>query len=311
MDKRWIHPLFKPSEKTSRDIDIFSTSKRFSPKYYNQPELSPNLKFKKKKTAFNFGQSLSPSFADMLSSYRLPISATCVLLICFFSVFVLALQTKFSKQPSIYASNFVDINFSSLENIDKDSFLRKLSENHQRAINTQINYVAELIRNHRVSPHEAKSMAFIIVRESLHWGYDPLFVTAVIKSESTFRKHALSPVGAMGLMQIMPNTGRYVSQMHQVEWSGTSKLNDPHYNIKLGVAYLKYLDKMFKGDREKMLVAYNWGPANVMNALKSSKRFPSSTIKYARDIMNNHGKWNADYNQKMARFLHLNPEAIS
>lgn len=311
MERRWKHPLFKPSRKSSRDLEIFSTAKRLSPIYFARPEISANINFSANAKSGDFGQPDRLKLKDIFKTHRFSVSASVVFLVSVVSIFVFALQTKFASAPSIYASSFSEVSFSELDPMSKESFLRRLTEEQTRQINSQVHYVAHLINNHRVSNEEAKRMAYLIVRESLSLGYDPLFITAVIKSESTFRKHAVSPVGATGLMQIMPDTGRFVSKMHNVEWNGVSKLRDPHYNIKLGIAYLKYLDEMFKGDREKMLVAYNWGPANVLRAMRNSTRFPSSCVKYARSIITNHGRWNADFNQKMAQYQYLNLEALS
>lgn len=311
METRWTHPLFKPSKKSTREMDIFLSAKRLSPKYYTEPELSTNLRLRKNKATAKFGQSFAPTLSQFLGSYRFTLAASVVFIACAISIFVLVMQTKFSTAPSIYAVNMTDLKFADLDPMNKESFLRRLSDEHSRLINSQVHYVSQLINNYRISDEEAKRMAFIIVRESINYGYDPLFIAAVIKSESTFKKHAVSPVGATGLMQIMPDTGKFVSKMKNVEWSGASKLRDPSYNIKLGIAYIKYLDEMFKGDKEKMLVAYNWGPANVMSAVKNSRRFPSSCLKYARSILNNHGRWNSDYSQKIAQFQYLNLEVLS
>lgn len=83
---------------------------------------------------------------------------------------------------------------------------------------------------------------------------DPILVLAVIETESSFEKEARSPRGALGLMQLMPATGR---------WMGAGNLLDPEQNIEAGTRYLKYLESRFKGDLDRQLAAYNAGEGTV------------------------------------------------
>lgn len=310
MEKRWKHPLFKPSRKSSRELDMFSSARRTSPKYYSQVELTTNIRIPAKNVR-SFGTQDRLRLSDTVRRYRFPLSISFVFLACIASLFIFLVQTKLAKTPSIYASNLFDLEYLNANPVDKASFLRQLSADHRQVVNGQIHFVSELIKDHRISREEARRLAHLIVTESLQAGYDPFFVTAVIKSESTFRKHAVSPVGALGLMQIMPDTGKFMSKVQKVEWTGASKLRDPRYNIRMGIGYLKYLDEMFKGDKEKMLVAYNWGPGNVLKAMKGMSRYPSSCVRYARSILNNHGRWNSDYMQRMAQYKYLQTEMLS
>jgi soluble lytic murein transglycosylase len=86
---------------------------------------------------------------------------------------------------------------------------------------------------------------------------DPLFVAALIRQESGFTEHARSPVGALGLMQIMPATARMMERVSKRE------LIDPRTNIRLGVRYLQGLLKKYRYDAELALAAYNAGPEKV------------------------------------------------
>ena len=73
-------------------------------------------------------------------------------------------------------------------------------------------------------------------------------------TESAFNPNARSPVGAQGLMQLMPATGRRF---------GVTNAFDPAQNIEGGTKYLAYLTKYFKGDMGKVVPAYNAGEGNV------------------------------------------------
>ena len=83
---------------------------------------------------------------------------------------------------------------------------------------------------------------------------DPALVAAVVETESRFRAGARSQVGARGLMQLMPRTGR---------WMGADNLYDPEQNVEAGAKYLQYLTKRFNGDQKKIIAAYNAGEGNV------------------------------------------------
>lgn len=145
-----------------------------------------------------------------------------------------------------------------------------------------------------------EALASLIVEESLVAGYDPLFVAAVIKAESTFNNTATSHRGAQGLMQIMPATGRYISERARLTWLGAHQLHEPAYNVRLGIAYLRYLEENFNFDREQMLIAYNWGPSNLSGAMKRGQGVPASSRHYARTILGTHEKWRRDFSSRMA-----------
>jgi soluble lytic murein transglycosylase-like protein len=86
-------------------------------------------------------------------------------------------------------------------------------------------------------------------------GLDPNLVKAIVKAESNYNPRALSPKGARGLMQIMPDTAKFM------------KIEDPfnpEENIKAGTGYLKFLAGVFQGNLELMLAAYNAGPNRVI-----------------------------------------------
>jgi len=94
----------------------------------------------------------------------------------------------------------------------------------------------------------------IIHQKAQKYDVDPALVAAVMETESKFHKGARSPVGAQGLMQLMPRTGR---------WLGAKNLYDPEQNVDAGVRYLKYLQGRFDGNLKNTIAAYNAGEGNV------------------------------------------------
>ncbi|WP_286847897.1 MULTISPECIES: lytic transglycosylase domain-containing protein [Aminobacterium] len=99
-------------------------------------------------------------------------------------------------------------------------------------------------------------------------------IRAVIKMESGGNKDALSPKGAMGLMQLMPGTAQML---------GVSDPFDPEENIRGGVKYLALLADKYNGDVEKVLAAYNAGPARV-DSFGGIPPF-SETQRYVRNVL--------------------------
>jgi soluble lytic murein transglycosylase len=93
-------------------------------------------------------------------------------------------------------------------------------------------------------------------------GLDPALVAALIWQESTFDPSAVSPVGARGLMQIMPRTGRELARGLGLRYR-IDMLHEPDRGIEMGTRYLKRMIDGFGGRVDKALAAYNAGPGRV------------------------------------------------
>ncbi len=94
------------------------------------------------------------------------------------------------------------------------------------------------------------------------YGQDPLFIAAIIRTESSWRPQVVSSVGATGLMQIMPGTGQWIAEKNGWEFKESDLKNGPA-NIRLGCWYVDYLSRQFDGDKTLMLAAYNAGDNKV------------------------------------------------
>lgn len=98
---------------------------------------------------------------------------------------------------------------------------------------------------------------------------DPFLVAAVIKNESEFKPGAVSPVGAIGMMQIMPETGEWIAGQMGLSPYSLESLYNPGINIRMGCWYLSELKYEFKDNLLLMMMAYNAGRGNThgwMNA---------------------------------------------
>lgn len=115
----------------------------------------------------------------------------------------------------------------------------------------------------------------LIAKASAQYRIDAALVKAIIKAESNFNHRAVSPVGARGLMQLMPST------------AATLQVNDsfhPGNNIDGGVRYLRYLMNLFNGNLPLVLAAYNAGENTV---LRYNNRIPpfQETQTYVRRVL--------------------------
>jgi soluble lytic murein transglycosylase-like protein len=115
----------------------------------------------------------------------------------------------------------------------------------------------------------------IIYQEAKKNNIRPELIAAVVQAESKFKPTARSGAGAVGLMQLVPKTGR---------WMGARDLTNPSQNISAGAKYLKYLHERFNGNETKVIAAYNAGEGNV-------KRFNgvppfNETRKYVNKVQN-------------------------
>jgi uncharacterized protein YbgA (DUF1722 family) len=113
-----------------------------------------------------------------------------------------------------------------------------------------------IINDHIRGDFFANAVPFggLIHAKSTKYDVDPALVAAVMETESRFRSNARSQVGAQGLMQLMPRTGR---------WMGARNLYDPEQNVDAGTRYLSYLSRRFDGDLKNTIAAYNAGEGVV------------------------------------------------
>lgn len=92
---------------------------------------------------------------------------------------------------------------------------------------------------------------------------EPTFIYAIARQESAFDAAARSPVGATGLMQLMPQTAAFMAKKSGIKHKGKTDLLQPEHNMRLGSEYLSHLMQTFKGNRILAAAAYNAGPHRV------------------------------------------------
>ncbi len=124
---------------------------------------------------------------------------------------------------------------------------------------SRVNAVMENSRRYRIPADLAASIYDIAVSE----GIDPGIAYSLVNVESEFFHRAVSPVGALGLTQVMPATGRMLQPGLE-----RADLFDPQTNLRLGFRFLRELLVRYHGDVDLALHAYNRGPTVVDNILQ-------------------------------------------
>ncbi|MCF6254590.1 MAG: transglycosylase SLT domain-containing protein [Thiomicrorhabdus sp.] len=104
---------------------------------------------------------------------------------------------------------------------------------------------------------------------------DPAWIYGIMRRESAFSVDIKSPVGATGLMQIMPKTAKYMSKKIGSGNLSYKKLTQAENNIELGSAYLKYLNQKYQGNKVLATAAYNAGPNRVDHWISESHSLPA------------------------------------
>ncbi len=116
------------------------------------------------------------------------------------------------------------------------------------------------------------------------WQLDKALVYAFVHQESCFNARAKSKVGALGLMQIMPATGKELARCLNQEWSET-KAKTPSFNLALGQTYLQQLMRLpaVQNNLIYMAVAYNAGPGNLIK-WKKQMNYPKDPLLFVESI---------------------------
>ncbi len=134
----------------------------------------------------------------------------------------------------------------------------------------------------RVSDHpNVKKYATLIGQVARESGVDPHLIQSVIAVESGYNPSAVSPKGAIGLMQVMPDTGERYGVRSDKKQSVIQKLTDPAINLRIGARYLADLRKMFREDLNLVLAAYNAGENAVKRYRNAIPPFPE-TMAYVK-----------------------------
>lgn len=102
-----------------------------------------------------------------------------------------------------------------------------------------------------------------IITESKQFEFDPVFILAVIQTESSFNPRRVGSSGEIGLMQVLPTTAEWIARKYDIPWKGPQSLYDPSTNVRIGIRYFALLREQFDGRAYHYLPAYNMGAKNM------------------------------------------------
>ena len=181
--------------------------------------------------------------------------------------------------------NFV---FPSLSLTDIYKYVDKEGVIHLTNVPTDVNarYVL-VLREKRVQfnlGQDAKMYDHLITKAAKKYNIDSALIKAIIKAESNFNPRAVSPVGARGLMQLMPATASSLEVQDSFH---------PENNIEGGVRYLRYLLNLFHGDLPLVLAAYNAGEGVVARYNNSIPPY-QETQTYIQQVLNYFNKYSGE-----------------
>lgn len=132
------------------------------------------------------------------------------------------------------------------------------------------------------SPVPPEQIDALVQQNAATWQVEPALIKAVIANESGFNARATSPVGAQGLMQLMPETAAGL---------GVRDAYDPAQNVAGGARYLRGLLDRFGGDKRLAIAAYNAGPG----AVEKYRDVPpyAETQNYVQNVLASYQKYNS------------------
>jgi len=145
-----------------------------------------------------------------------------------------------------------------------------------------------------------------VEKYSDEFGLDKLFVYSVIKAESDFNPKAKSNKGALGLMQLMPDTAEEAAGKLGIENFNKEMLLEPEINVRIGCYYLSFLMERYSQDIKTAAAAYNAGYNNVdkwlaqeMSDYITEEMIPfGETKKYINKIEKYYNKYNELYGEE-------------
>ena len=131
---------------------------------------------------------------------------------------------------------------------------------------------------------DSYKLAKLLVQLSDRHMLSPGLILSVIETESSYRYGTVSKKGAVGLMQLLPETAKEVAAKYRIhEYKSAQDLYDPRINLRLGAAYLAYLRGRF-GASAHYLAAYNMGPTALKTRLRNGNYDLGAVEKYVKNI---------------------------
>jgi soluble lytic murein transglycosylase-like protein len=157
-----------------------------------------------------------------------------------------------------------------------------------------------------------------VARVARKYGLDPDLLLAVMRVESVYQRRIISHAGAIGLMQIMPRTGRLIG-VQQGRYVPATDLLDPHVNLELAGWYLRALIERMNGSLPLAIASYNGGPHNVRRWIEAYgahlpldaflERIPfAETKRYVRRVLGYYARYRAERGEELDQMAFALPD---
>jgi len=149
----------------------------------------------------------------------------------------------------------------------------------------------ELALTSKLTEREKKALKphlNLILQTAEAYQLDPIWMLSIIRTESSFKTHAVSPKNALGLMQIRPSTAQFIYELQKRPSKSVEDLMLPAENVELGAFYLKRLLYNFKFNFEHAMLAYNLGPNRFRQMLKEKELMDLNQWNYISSVDKNY-----------------------
>jgi soluble lytic murein transglycosylase len=124
---------------------------------------------------------------------------------------------------------------------------------------------------------KSRSVAAAIMGEAERYGFDPVFLLAVIQNESAFNPEMRGKHTEIGLMQVKPSTAEWIAKKMKIKYRGEKSLLNPVENIKIGAAFMALLRDQFDSHSRLYISAYNMGARRVRQIV-ADDRMPKDYV---------------------------------
>lgn len=145
-------------------------------------------------------------------------------------------------------------------------------------VDANVEELVTFLNQQKYQPETNRRIALATLNEAKENDISPAFVLGVIAAESEFTTGAVSPVGARGLMQLMPGAWA------EVMGKGVPRTHDIELNIRAGVRYLAKMLKRHDGNESLALYSYKNGTGNTNKFLRGTQRKSATTVRYQANV---------------------------
>ena len=222
-----------------------------------------------------------------------------IIFMCIIIIFLITLQININNLSARTEKYVEDINLSNGEivKIGRDQFteiymqLQELTGMISNEVKREF-YITKIVKeisknNPTLSSESIYEISKTIHEEAIKYNFNPLLITAIIKTESNYDPKAVSDSYAYGLCQVRRFIAPELAENLGIEWDGAEKtLFDPIKNIQIGVYYLSILNRDFD-DLKTALIAYNQGPYAVQELLTNNQELPNNYVDKVLDYYAN------------------------